>query len=245
MRANIKVHLSYDGSAYHGFQIQPSAVTLQEVVEKALSRLYGLDVEINFASRTDAGVHAREQVINFWAPLNIPLERLPRALNGLLPEDVVAFHAEQVAPEFHARYSARRKVYVYTIDNGDFPDVFRRRFAWHMPRELNLEAINQSTPHLIGYRDFRCFQAAGSDIKDSHRSLYRLQVTKKGQFIYFLLEADGFLYKMARNITGTLVDIGLGRRKPSEIPQLIQKGDRSLAGPTAPARGLCLWKVIY
>ena len=239
------LRLAYDGTAYHGFQIQANAPTVQLCLEQALAVLYGSTIRVEAAGRTDAGVHARGQVVNFSAPALVPESRLPFALNGLLPEDIVVAAARQVEEDFSARRDARAKVYAYTIDNGPFPDVLQRRYAWHVARPLDLTGMQKAAARLRGRHDFRAFQAAGSCVKTTVRTLYGLRLTGRRQFIYLMFKGDGFLYKMVRNITGTLVEVGLGRLDPADVEYILQQGCRGSAGATAPARGLCLEKVIY
>lgn len=239
------LRLTYDGTAYHGFQIQTNALTVQFCLEKALAGLYGGGVRVEAAGRTDAGVHARGQVVNYFAPALVPESRLPLALNGLLPDDIVVAEARQVEEDFSARRDARAKVYVYTIDNGSFPDVIKRRYAWHVARPLDLTSMQKAADCLRGRHDFRAFQAAGSCVRTTVRTIYSLKLTGRRQFIYLMFKGDGFLYKMVRNITGTLVEVGLGRLDPADVGHILQQGCRGLVGATAPARGLCLEKVIY
>lgn len=241
-----KMILAYDGTAYHGFQIQANAPkTVQAYLEKALKTLYGRELRIAGAGRTDAGVHARGQVVAYSAPSLIPEDRLPAALNGILPEDIVVTGAWQVEEEFNPRRDARGKVYSYTVDNGPFPDVLYHRYAWHLSHPLDLWAMQKGAAILEGTHDFKAFQAAGSKVKTTVRTLYSLEFTTWRQFIILQCAGDGFLYKMVRNITGTLVEVGLGRMSPDDVSGVLQGRCRKQAGITAPARGLCLEKVIY
>ncbi|MEW5921204.1 MAG: tRNA pseudouridine(38-40) synthase TruA [Bacillota bacterium] len=240
-----KIVLAYDGTDYHGFQIQANALTVQFYLEKALAALYGSSIRVEGAGRTDAGVHARGQVVSFAAPALIPEMQLPPALNGLLPADIVVVGAQQVAESFSARRDARGKVYSYTIDNGNFPDVLYRRYAWHIAHPLDLREMQKAAAYLQGKHDFRAFQAAGSRVKTTVRTLFSLEVTKREQFISLYFKGDGFLYKMVRNITGTLAEVGRGRISHSEVARILEGKCREQAGVTAPARGLCLEKVLY
>lgn len=240
-----KMTLAYDGTAYHGFQIQENALTIQHYLERALATLYGSNIRVEAAGRTDAGVHARGQVVNFCAPPNVPDLQLPPALNGLLPGDILVIGAEQVEEGFSARRDAQAKIYSYTIDRGPFPDVLRRRYAWHIDRPLDLQAMQKGAANLAGKHDFRAFQAAGSRVRTTVRTLFSIKLATEGQFINLRFAGDGFLYKMVRNITGTLVEVGLGRMSGQDITRILLAGNRKQAGATAPARGLCLEKVIY
>jgi len=243
---NYKIVLSYDGTGYHGFQFQRNALTIQAILERSLEKLYGKKIKVRAAGRTDAGVHAKGQVANFFAPASISEERLPLALNSLLPKDIVVLGAGAVADDFDARKSSVAKIYTYTIDNGPFADVFIRNYAWHIPRPLDLEAMKRAASFLLGKHDFKAFQGAGSSVEDTVRVLYALDIERLGsKTIVITCRGNGFLYKMVRNITGTLVEVGLLRRLPQEIPEILERKDRRKAGITAPARGLCLEAVLY
>lgn len=243
--ANYKAVLAYDGTAYHGFQVQKNSLTIQEVLEKCLERLYGQKIRVVAAGRTDRGVHARGQVINFNAPPNIPAQKIPYALNNLLPADIVVRDAEQVEDGFHALRDARVKCYSYTIDNGTFPDVFLRNYAWHLPKKLDVNAMRKGAFFLLGKHDFKAFQAAGSSVGNTVRQIFSVRILEEDNYIRFVFEGDGFLYKMVRNMVGTLVEVGLGKRRAEEILEILKGGDRRYAGFTAPAKGLCLEKVLY
>ncbi len=240
-----KMTVAYDGTAYHGFQIQENALTVQHYLEKALASLYGGCIRVEAAGRTDAGVHARGQVVNYCAPSLVPEAQLPPALNGLLPEDILVIGAQQVEEGFSARRDARAKIYSYTIDRGPFPDVLKRRYAWHISRPLDVQVMQKAATYLEGKHDFRAFQAAGSRVRTTVRTLFGIKLTVEGQFISLHFIGDGFLYKMVRNITGTLVEVGLGRMSKKDMAPILLAGNRKQAGATAPARGLCLEKVIY
>lgn len=243
----LKITLAYEGTAYAGWQVQPGShgPTIQGKVEEALAFLTGEKIRVVAAGRTDAGVHARGQVISFTTHSRIPVERWPWALNSVLPEDIVALEAVEVGPDFHARFSAKSKTYRYTIDNGIFPDVFKRKFAWHVRYPLDLQAMEKAALYLVGRHDFRSFAAAGRPVKNFEREVKDVCWLKEGPFIHFEITADGFLYNMVRIIVGTLVEIGLGRRRPEDMEVILAGRKRSLAGPTAPAHGLCLMRVDY
>jgi tRNA pseudouridine38-40 synthase len=242
---NYMVVISYDGTAYHGFQYQKNALTIQEVLEKNLTKLFRQRIKVEVAGRTDAGVHARNQTISFFAPPLILPERLPLALRGLLPPDIVTLWAKAVPDSFNARRSALAKVYSYTIDNGKYPDVFKRNFACHIPYRLDLEAMEEAASYLIGEHDFKSFQAAGSKVKSTVRTLYRLTITQKDNFIVIAYTGNGFLYKMVRIITGTLINVGLQKTHPQQLQEILESKNRAVAGETAQAKGLCLEKVLY
>jgi len=246
---NVRLVVAYDGTAYHGFagQCGTGLPTVQETLERCLFRLAGKEVGVTGAARTDAGVHAEGQVVNFFLPPEwaIPVKRIPLALNGILPEDIAALRAEEVPFDFHARFSALAKVYRYTVHNARVPSPFYRRYSHFEPRPLDLEAMAAAAGRLVGRHDFASFQASGSSAKTTVRTLFSAAVEKKGELVCFTFRGDGFLYNMVRIMVGTLLEVGLGKRRPEEIPLLLAAGDRTAAGPTVPARGLTLLRVEY
>ncbi len=240
--------IAYDGTGYHGFQEQRGTglPTVQEELEKCLSGLAGRKVQVIGAGRTDAGVHARGQVVNFDARgWNIPTDRIPLAMNGVLPEDIAVVDAEEVPEDFHARFSARWKEYRYSVHNSRRPDPFLRRYSYFFPRPLDLEAMREGAGHLRGRHDFSAFKAEGTPVRSAVRTLYEIRVERSGGMIGLVFRGDGFLHHMARIITGTLLEVGLGKYPPSEVAGILASGDRTRAGPTAPPQGLCLMKVYY
>ncbi|HEY8489135.1 MAG TPA: tRNA pseudouridine(38-40) synthase TruA [Thermaerobacter sp.] len=237
--------LAYDGTDFAGWQRQPRRRTVQQVVEQALARLFGHPVRVTAAGRTDAGVHARAQVIHWRTARPFPAERLVPALRGLLPADVAAVAAGEAPPGFHARYSARRKTYVYHLWRGAVADPLHRRWQWHLPLDLDVAAMAAAARRLEGTHDFAAFKAAASPVRTTRRTLFRCAVEDHGPLLRFVLEADGFLMHMARGIVGTLVEIGRGRWPVDRVDALLASGRRELAGPTAPAHGLILWRVTY
>ena len=240
--------MAYDGTDYHGFQEQcgTGLATVQEQLEGCLERLVGRTVRVTGAGRTDAGVHARGQVINFDAAgWPIPVKRIPLAMNGLLPADIVITEAEEVPDDFHARFSARAKTYCYTIWNQRIPSPFYRLYSTFVPVPLDQWTMSAAASMLVGRHDFKCFQAAGSTVRDTVRELYRADVTRAGAMLYFVYRGNGFLYNMVRIMTGTLVQVGLGKAEPRSIKQILNSGNRALAGPTMPPEGLCLEHVEY
>lgn len=241
---NIKLLLSYDGSAYHGFQLQENAGTVQGALEQALARLLGINVRVTPAGRTDTGVHAEAQVVNFRADTRIPVERLPFALNAVLPDDIVVRAAEVVPDTFHARISALSKTYAYTIDNAPHPRVLTRKYSYHFRFPLNVTDMAAAASSLPGIHDFAAFRAAGSTVRTTVRTLMRLDVAEHDSYVTITAEADGFLYHMVRIIAGTLLEVGSGRRAPDLAPLLAAR-ERRAAGPTAPAHGLVLKAVRY
>ncbi len=242
---NLKVVIAYDGTNYHGFQIQDNAITVQEKVQVALKELLKQEARIISASRTDSGVHARGHVFNFKLDSSIPTENLAIALNTVLPADIVALSAEEVAEDFHARYFAKGKKYSYQIYNDDFQLPFFRNYSYHIKDKLNLSAMRQAAKYLIGEHDFSSFRAAGCNAKTTIREIYQIKLKKQDCLVKIEVEGSGFLYNMVRIISGTLIEIGLAKKEVSEIKDILLAKDRLKAGFTAPAKGLFLEKVYY
>ncbi len=244
---NIKLVLAYDGTNYHGFQKQNNTrlKTIQGTLEEALRVLTKEEVKVIGSGRTDAGVHAQGQVVNFQSQTTIPSERFPLALNSVLPPDIVVWEAEDVPQEFHARFDAVKKTYRYTIYNDRHLSPFWRHFAYHVPVPLDIEQMSAGARQFIGTHDFRSFCAKDTAVKDFVRNIYACEVAKQGPLVTFTVTGDGFLYNMVRIMTGTLIEVGLGKRLPQEIPALLAAKERKLAGATVPPQGLCLWSVEY
>jgi len=245
-KKNYKLVLEYDGSNYHGWQRQKGLLTIQEVVETRLAIMTQTPVRLLGAGRTDAGVHARGQVANFFSDTQIPPARLLRGLNSLLPEDIVALELNLVPKDFHARFKAQSKVYEYRIHNGPLPPALGRQYSWHISRPLDWRAITHCLKLLEGRHDFSSFQAAGSAVRSSERVVLATEVSSVDEHTRLIaIEANGFLRHMVRNIIGTLVDVGAGKLTEEGFSAVIAARDRQQAGMTAPARGLCLLEVRY
>lgn len=242
---NIKLDLHFDGTNYHGWQIQPDAPTIQGILQDAILKTTGEDIKPQGSSRTDSGVHALGYVCNFKTNTSIPCDRLPYALNTHLPEDIVCIKATAVADDFDASRSATAKTYRYTIDNSEFSHVLMQRFAWHYKYPLDIDAMRKAGEHFIGTHDFIGFASAGFSVKTTVRTIHKLEISKNNNIITIDITGNGFLYNMVRIIAGTLVYTGSGKIKPDDIPQIIQSKTRSRAGITAPAKGLCLKEVFY
>ena len=242
---NLLLKIQYDGSAYHGYQIQPVAITVQKVVESTLSHITGEDIHINGCSRTDAGVHAVEYACSFVTCFPIPAERLPIVLNGKLPGDIKALSCKEVEADFHARFDTKSKTYRYIINTDKNPQVFTRNYEWQLKKELNVENMKKAAEYFIGEKDFSSFMTSTSDVVSTVRHVYELNVTKNDSYVELYIRANGYLYNMVRIITGTLVDVGLGKYPPERIAEILNGTNRSLAGPTAPPQGLALYKVEY
>lgn len=245
--ATIKLTLQYDGTNFAGFQRQPNGVTVQERLEEALRSLLGdPDFKIGGASgRTDAGVHARGQVVHIQTDSSIPIDRWPYALNQRLPDEIVAVGAEVVPDGFHARYWAQRKRYVYSFYHAPFPSPLARLYAYHWGRELDLGQMRSAAELLTGTHDFAAFRSSGGAAKTSTRTVYQIDLTQDGPLIQMGIEADGFLYNMVRIIAGTLLEVGAGRRPLADVATALRTGERTKAGKTLPPHGLCLERVWY
>lgn len=248
---NLRFTISYDGTAYYGFQTQPNGNTVQDKLEQAIKMLTGETVKVISSGRTDAGVHARGQVINFTTSSVIPVERWCLALNTRLPKDIVALCAEEVPLSFHSRKSAKRKTYCYTIRTSRFPDVFQRPYEFHHPAALNIEAMQESLPCLVGEHDFSSFCTVRTDKEVRVRTVYeaRLEIERendgKVSSLRLFIKGSGFLYNMVRIIVGTMLQIGEDKRASSDMQRILEARNRAAAGPTAEAIGLTLWSVEY
>jgi tRNA pseudouridine38-40 synthase len=240
-----KLTIEYDGTEYHGWQVQPNGRTIQAVLQEAVARMTGESAVVAAAGRTDAGVHACGQVISFALQRPVSTAALQGALNALTPPDISVTAVEVVSDDFHPRRAARSRTYVYRIWNARWASPFWRRYAWHVPRRLDPERMRAAAAHLLGEHDFTSFQAAGCEARQPVRRVLRSDLDHSGHLIIYSIEATGFLRHMARNIIGTLVEVGLGERAAADLPGLLAARDRNLAGPTAPACGLCLEHVNY
>ncbi|MDO4562745.1 MAG: tRNA pseudouridine(38-40) synthase TruA [Clostridia bacterium] len=242
---NRKLTIAYDGTAYCGWQFQKNGISVQEVLQNALSICEGECVSVIGCSRTDAGVHAEMHVSNYRAAGRIPAPKLPFALNTLLPSDIRALKCEDAPEDFNARFDARFKLYEYKIWNAPHANPLLCRYAWHYPIETDFAAMCAAADLIRGERDFRAFCAAGSKVKTTVRNLSVLSLKKSGSLITVKAGANGFLYNMVRIIVGTLIYAGNGKLNAGDIAAILQKGVRSGGGITAPACGLTLKEVIY
>jgi len=242
----IKLIIEYDGSNYLGWQIQPNGQTIQGVIQDRLKRLTGEPLQLIGSGRTDAGVHALGQVAHFKTESPMDANTFQRALNSLLPEDIVIRRAEEVEADFHARRSAKSKIYEYRILNHSTPPAVDRQYVWHVPQKLNLDEMKKATHNLVGEHDFSAFRSVGSSTRSSVRNILRADWKMgKGGLLRFEIEASGFLKQMVRAIVGTLVEVGRGKISAQEFKRILDSKDRKEAGPTAPAQGLFLKEVRY
>ena len=241
----VKLEIAYDGTGYHGWQIQPSAVTVEGVVNEKLSRLCGEEIAVIGASRTDAGVHAYGNVAVFDTNSSIPPERFALALNRYLPEDIRVQRSMQVPDTFHPRHCDSIKTYEYHILNTRIDSPTRRLYSYHFYRELDMDAMKKGAAYLVGTHDFKSFCSAKTQVTDTVRTVYSIDLERQGEEIILTIRGNGFLYNMVRIITGTLLQVGTGYYKPEEIAQMVQQKDRTAAGACAPARGLFLVGIAY
>jgi tRNA pseudouridine38-40 synthase len=244
-----KLSIAYDGTGYAGWQVQRIGLGVQEKVEAALAKLFPSRPRVHSSSRTDAGVHALGLVAHFEVPravFKMTTRKLALALNAHLPEDIRVLSATRAAAKFHARFAATGKQYRYFVWNHPAMNPLLRATAWHVPRPLDVETMRLAAKRFVGRHDFQSFAANPGYAKESTvRRLTRCDVKKSGSLLTFTIEGDGFLYKMCRGIVGTLVQVGLGKFSAGEVKTMLAKRDRRIAGMTAPAQGLVLWKVFY
>ena len=247
MNRNIKLLIEYDGTNYCGWQVQKNGVSVQEKLQKAILKITNEDCEVIGSGRTDAGVHAKGQVANFHTSSRIPEEKFAFALNAVLPCDIVIKSSEEVPGDFHARFSAKGKVYGYKLFNSRFPSAIFRNYAYHTCycEKLDIAKMKKAAMALTGTHDFRGFMSTGSSIKDTVRTIYDIEIVQMGEFIDLKFHGNGFLYNMVRILTGTLIYTGIDRIKAEDLPEILASKDRTRAGLTAPAHGLYLEKVIY
>ncbi len=242
---NIKLNLQYDGTNYHGWQIQPNGITVQELLQNAVFEITRQKTSVTGCGRTDAGVHALNYVCNFHIGTNIPIEKIPHALNSHLPEDIRVFNAELAEEDFHAGDSAVKKRYVYQILNREFDDAFLTKYAWHCKYKLNIGDMQKAAEAFLGEHDFIGFASSGFTVKTTIRTIYSLDITESNGLITIDITGNGFLYNMVRIIAGTLVFVGSGKIDPLDMADIIASCDRTRAGITAPAKGLFLKEVFY
>jgi tRNA pseudouridine38-40 synthase len=245
MERNLKLIIEYEGTRYHGWQRQGELPTIQKAIEEVIFTITREQASLASSGRTDAGVHARGQVANFTSNTRLPLHNLLRGMNSLLPADIRIREIADAPADFHARFSARSKTYIYNIDNGPVPSVFSRNFAWHVHERLDLDRMKEAAGFLPGEHDFMSFCAAGHETKTYVRRVIAAQFSRKGDMIAFRIEATGFLKYMVRNLVGTLVHVGMERITPSCFRDIVEARDRKVAGPTAPPQGLFLECVTY
>lgn len=246
---NISLTVAYDGTNYHGFQRQSKLLAIQNVLESRLAKLFGGSIELVAAGRTDAGVHARGQAVSFFTDGSIPIEKIPIAAAGVLPSDIVVRSAREVDENFSARYSVKSKIYSYRLHVGETSEPLIDRFAWHVRPPLELDRMRDALSMLVGKHDFSSFRSSSEVERNPIRTILSASIDETlidGERVWIVrLHADGFLYRMARNIVGSLVRVGQSRLTLERFRAILDARDRNAAPPPAPARGLCLDQVFY
>lgn len=242
---NLRAVLQYEGTRYAGWERQTNGIGIQEILEAAIRRITGETVTVHASGRTDAGVHAEGQVVSFHLRRRMPQRKLRLGLNAVMPDDIAVIDIVPAAPDFHARFSARSKVYRYSIWNADWPAVLGRHLVHHVPQPLDVGAMREAAAHLVGRHDFRAFTKEADRRASTVRNVLRVEIRTAGSAIHLEFEAEGFLYNMVRIATGTLIEVGRGATPPSSVKEILEGRDRTKAGPTAPASGLCLVSVFY
>ena len=242
---NLLLRLMYDGSAYHGWQVQPNGITVQEELQNAIEKILGVRENVTGCSRTDSGVHARDFCCNIRTESDVDCYRFVGSLNAVLPDDIAVKSCTQVRDDFHARYDSTGKRYVYRVWNANYKNPFLTNYAYHYKNRLDAGFLNEQAQAYVGTHDFRGFCSAGSSVDDTVRTVKSFSVERQGDEVLFTVEADGFLYNMVRIMVGTLIEISENRIKKDTLSDIIESGDRMCAGRTAPPQGLFLDKVFY
>lgn len=242
---NIKLVMEYDGNAYAGFQSQKDVLGIQEVIERAIGKVTGEQIKLIASGRTDKGVHALAQVANFFTKSTICGERFIFPINRNLPADIKIIHSEEVALNFHSRFDAKGKRYRYRIYNSRIPRPMYRNFSYHIIKKLDIQKMKAVLPYFVGTHDFKSFMGPKTRVKDTIRTIYKIELVKEGDFIEIIIEGNNFLRHMIRIIVGTIIYVGIGRIKVEDIPEIISSKNRRLAGITAGPEGLFLEKVYY
>lgn len=242
---NIKLIIEYDGKDFNGWQKQPNKLNIQGEIEKAIQNVTGEEVELIGSGRTDAGVNAIAQVANFKTENKIETYKIPYALNSQLKKSIRIQSAEEVDEKFHSRYACKKKTYQYTINNTEQGTAIFRNMQYHFSTKLDDAKMNEAIKYLIGEHDFKSFKASGTSNKSSVRKIFDAKVWREGNLVKIQLTGNGFLYNMIRIISGTLVDVGIGKIEPEQVKQILEDQDRNSAGKTLPACGLCLMNVEY
>ena len=242
---NIKLTIEYDGKDFNGWQKQPTKLNIQGEIERAITTITGEEVDLTASGRTDAGVHSLGQIANFKTNSNIPADKFPIALNTKLKRSIRILDAEEVDDRFHSRYNCKQKTYRYVINNSENGTAIYRNLEYNYSQKLDVEKMNEAAKYFLGEHDFKGFKASGTSSRSSVRTIYEAKVYKENNKVIIELTGNGFLYNMVRIISGTLIDVGIGKIKPEEIEEIIKSGDRERAGKTLPPQGLYLVKVEY
>lgn len=241
----IRLIIEYDGTNYVGWQTQPNGLAIQQVIEQELYSVTGEEISLYASGRTDSGVHALAQVAHFDTNARMPADKFAFALNSGLPRDIRIRYSAEAEEDFHARFSAKRKQYRYTLQAGDHAHVFLRNTALHVHGRLNEDVLHQMAKDAIGAHDFHAFMAANTSMENTVREIYRSEWTREGELFYYDVEGNGFLYNMVRILVGTMLAAAKGTLPPGAMQKALSSGRREDAGPTAPAHGLTLMRVVY
>lgn len=242
---NLRIVVEYDGTRYFGWQVQAGKPTVQAELERAVEEIVGKPTTVIGSGRTDAGVHAVGQVANFRTTSRVPCSKWPLALNAHLPEDVRVQRCDEVAEDFHSQFGAKRKTYAYTILNREAPSALERHYTHLMRRPLDVAAMAEAAKHLVGTHDFRAFGSEMGDKEKTVRTVERAVVERRGDKVVFEFTGNGFLYNQVRAMVGTVLEVGLGKRPPAWVREVLEARDRTKAGANVPAKGLCLVSVEY
>lgn len=242
---NIKIVIEYDGKNFNGWQKQPDKLNIQGEIERAIFEVTGEEVELIASGRTDAGVHSLGQTANFKMENEMPIEKIPLAINSRLKKSIRVKSAEEVEERFHSRYNCKGKKYKYVINNAPIESALYRDLELHISQKLDIQKMREAIKYFVGEHDFSAFKASGTSSKNSIREIYNAEIIEDGERIKIELTGSGFLYNMVRIISGTLVEVGLGKLEPNKIPEIIESKDRKNAGITLPPQGLYLVEVYY
>lgn len=241
----IRTVISYDGTNYVGYQVQPNGISIQEKIEKALFEITGEKIVLHASGRTDSGVHARAQVAHFDTASKIPPDKFSFALNAHLPKDIRIMHSEEADCEFHSRFSAKKKTYCYTVQSGVHENPFLRNTALFIHADIDFDAMQKEAEAVVGTHDFAAFRSTGTVNKTTVRTVFESYWTKKENLYIYTVTGDGFLYNMVRILAGTMLDVGTKRLEKGAIARALESTQRSDAGATAPPHGLMLYRVVY
>lgn len=242
---NLLLTIQYDGSGYHGWQVQKNAVTVQEIFQNAVEKVFSQRLDVKGCSRTDSGVHANMYCLTLKTDMDISCEGVVFALNSKLPDDISVIDCIEVAADFHPRYSCNSKEYIYKLYNGKIRNPFYTKYAYHYRYKIDAEYLNRECKAYIGKYDYSGFCSSKSDVEDTVRTVKNFEVWREADMVYFKVEADGFLYNMVRIMVGTLLFVAEGKIKEGELIHVIKSKDRKKAGKTAPSQGLYLNKINY
>lgn len=239
------ITIKYDGTMYHGYQVQSNAVTVQQTFQDAVEKVFGARLDVKGCSRTDSGVHANAYCLTLDTDMNIACQNVILALNTYLPDDIAVVDCREVSHDFHPRYDCKSKQYVYKLYNGTVPNPFLRNYAYSYRQHIDADYLNEQAQAFVGTHDFCGFCSVKSNVENTVRTVKSFSVTRDGDMVYFTVEADGFLYNMVRIMVGTLLFVSEGKIAPNELADVIKSGDRKRAGKTSPPCGLYLNKVEY